>query len=219
VGFLLATKQVPERSSKVDVVSDLIPDDAAEIPHTPYADEILTHVGQDHVDRLTRVFEDMGVAQWLKEHPLTRLELTHKVLDLQDVEVNGMYSFKFQTVQVATMRSTDEYHKVFDWQRVHSVSSTGDSPTETVRRTLVHELGHHVHNILRHTDLETFEKTLIVNFLAGGTLYAQSSAYEYFAESFALYVFFRQDLRDRDPRGYAMMEMALFRVGLEVNPI
>jgi hypothetical protein len=199
------------------VVSNLTPEYAAEIPHTRYARAIITHFNQDHIDRLTKVFEEIGVALWLEQNPLTRLELTRKVVDEDEIEVNGLYSFKNKTIQVATERSTDEYHKVFEWQRVHLVSSTGQTPLEVLQKTLIHELGHHIHNILSLTDSEAFGKTLRTHFLAGGTSYAQSSKYEYFAETFALYVFFRDELLKHDSGGHAMIEQALACVGLEVN--
>jgi hypothetical protein len=206
-------------SSKVVAVNDSNPDYAAEIPSTPYAKEIATHLNQDHINRITRVIEEIGMSDWLEANPLSRLELTHQVVDEDKNQMNGMYSFTFQTIQVATMRNTSEYGKTFEWQRVYSVSSTGDTPIETVKRTLIHELGHHVHNILKLTYLESFKRTLAVNYFAGGTVYSQHNKIEYFAESFALYVYFHDILRKFDPQGYGMIEAALTQIGLEVNPL
>jgi hypothetical protein len=70
----------------------------------------------------------------------------------------------------------------------------------------------------KHSNRTAFGKTLHVHFLAGGTLYAQYNEYEYFAESFALYVFFQDALLQRDPVGHAMIETALSHLGLGVNP-
>ncbi len=67
--------------------------------------------------------------------------------------------------------------------------------------------------------MEAFRSTLAVNFLAGGTQYAQYDKYEYFAELFALYVYHRAILMLRDPQGYAMMQAALTCIGLEVNSL
>jgi hypothetical protein len=85
--------------------------------------------------------------------------------------------------------------------------------------TLVHELGHHIHNILEQVDIEMYLSTMRANRLAGGTLYAQKSRREYFAESFALYVYQHEALLGRDPSGYGMIESALKRLELEVNPL
>jgi hypothetical protein len=137
-------------SSKVVSVSDSIPDYAAEIPRTPYANALETHVGQDHINRLTQVFIDIGVAHWLEEHPFSRLELTHAVV-YRGQNVNGLYDFLQRTLKIATTRDSSEYGQTFEWQRAYSVSSTGKTPTETVQMTLVHELGHHIHNILGQT--------------------------------------------------------------------
>jgi hypothetical protein len=199
-------------------VSDSTPDQAAEIPQTPYAREIETHVGQDRIDRLTHIFKEIGVAEWLERHPLSRLELTQQVFTDAGNAANGIYSFILQKMQVATTRDVSEIRKVFEWQRVYSVSSTAQTPTEAIQRTLVHELGHHIHNMLQLRFLNVFKQTLAVNYLAGGTLYAQYNKQEYFAESFALYVFFQGELLQRDPEGHAMIELALNQLGLEVNP-
>jgi hypothetical protein len=199
-------------------MTDFTPDQAAEIPQTPYAREIETHVGQDRIDRLTDIFKEIGVSDWLEANPLSRLELTQQVFTDAGNPANGMYSFVFQTMHVATTRDVSEIRKVFDWQRVYSVSSTAQTPTEAIQRTLIHELGHHIHNLLQLRFLDVFKRTLAVNYLAGGTLYAQYNKQEYFAESFALYVFFQSELLQRDPVGHAMIEAALTRLGLEVNP-
>ncbi len=203
-------------SSKVVSVSDSIPDYAAEIPRTPYANALETHVGQDHINRLTQVFIDIGVAHWLEEHPFSRLELTHAVM-YRGQNVNGLYDFLQRTLKIATTRDSSEYGQTFEWQRAYSVSSTGKTPTETVQMTLVHELGHHIHNILGQTHRAYFNETLAMVFLQGGTTYAQKDHLEYFAESFALYVFYPTELLVKDPNGYGMIEKTLRLVGLEVK--
>jgi hypothetical protein len=197
-------------------VSDSTPDHAAEIPFTPYAQVIETHVGQDHIDRLTQIFSEIGVAKWLEEHPLSRLELSHAVF-YQGQSVNGLYDFLECTIKIATTRDSNEYGKVFEWQRIYSVSSTGKTPIETVQITLVHELGHHIHKILGDINEECYIETLRCFPLYSGTSYGQRSRFEYFAESFALYVFYPTELLVKDPAGYGMIEKTLGVVGLEVR--
>jgi hypothetical protein len=184
------------RSSRVGAVSDLLPDPisnpdvVAEVRSTPYARELVTHWNQDHIDRVIQVVENMGAADWLKANPLTRLEFEREVV-LDGISMNGVYSFTDRVLQIATSRDRDlgEFGKDFIWNQVHSVSVTGQTPTESIQRTLVHELGHHVHNILGEVDLAEFNKTIRVNWLRGGTVYARTSYQEYFAETFAMYVF------------------------------
>jgi len=202
----------------VSDVSEDLPHVVAEVPRTSYAGEIVTHLNQDHIDRLSGVFDDIGAAQWLEKNPFGRLELTKEVLDDDGSLVNGLYDFRDATVQVTTKRDKAEYRKTFEWQRVYSVSSTGRTQAEAVQKTLVHELGHHIHGVLKRTDPDFYEQTRRAVLLAGGTQYAQGNFYEYFAESFALYTYQRPALLERDPRGHAMIEMALKRVGMEVKP-
>jgi hypothetical protein len=204
-------------SNKVVAVNDSNPDYAAEIPSTPYAKEIATHLNQDHINRITRVIEEIGMSDWLEAHPLSRLELTHQVFSDRGTEINGMYSFNLKIMQIATTRRKSEFGQPFEWQRVFSVSSTGDTPLEATRRTLVHELGHHVHNILKEVNRQKYNQSHQINWLAGGTQYAMYSTTEYFAESFALYVYQNTVLRDKNPETYDMMEQALKEVGLEVK--
>jgi hypothetical protein len=191
-------------------------DSAFEIPSSPYALETVTHLNQDQLERLTGIFKDIGVDGWLERNPLSRLELSKEVLD-DGVAVNGIYSFVNQTIRVATARDKREYGRTFEWQRVYSVSSTAQTPFEAIQRTLVHELGHHVHNLLRRLNEPQFVETQRVNFLQAGTVYGKRNPLEYFAECFALYVYFPDPLERKDPSGYVMLEKALHRVGLEVT--
>jgi hypothetical protein len=203
--------------SDSDNLSDNLSEYAAEIPSTPYARVLETHAGQDYIDRLTRIFEDIGAAQWLERNPLSCLELTQTVLDEFKEEVNGMYSFKSSAMQVATTRSKSEYGQLFEWGSVYSVSSTGELPIDAVQRTLIHELGHHIHKVLLELNPELFDRTVKVAAILGGTRYAKTHWREYFAENFALYVFYPTELLVKDEAGYGMMEQALSAVGLEVK--
>gem|GEM_PF-1478846 len=195
---------------------DPLPDSSAEISSSPYALETVTHLSADQLERLTGIFKDIGVDEWLEQNPLNRLELSKEVLD-DGVAVNGIYSFTNKTIQVATARDKREYGRAFEWQRVYSVSSTAQTPFEAIQRTLVHELGHHVHNVLRRLNEPQFVQTQRANFLQAGTVYGKRNPLEYFAECFALYVYFPDPLERKDPSGYVMLEKALHRVGLEVT--
>jgi hypothetical protein len=197
-------------------MNDFTPDQAAEIPQTPYAREIETHVGQDYIDRLTHIFKDIGVSDWLEQYPLSRLELRETVLN-KGRPVNGVYSFKQKSLRASTTRERNQYGYPFEWQRVNSVSSTAETQFLSIQITLVHELGHHIHNMLGITDRTYFDATLRFVFLQGGTNYANLDNIEYFAESFALYVYYPTELLVKDPQGYGMIEKTLEILGLEVR--
>jgi hypothetical protein len=196
---------------------DALPNNAAEMPHTPYAPILETHLGQDHIDRIVQIFEEIGVTQWLEQNPLSQLHFTREVFSDFNTSVNGMYSFLTATLHVATQRDRATYGKTFEWGAVHSVSTTGVLQIDAVQRTLVHELGHHIHATLGKVDLESFNKTMRAVFLRGGTTYSKRDNIEYFAESFALYVFYPTELLVKDVDGYGMIEKALGVVGLEVE--
>jgi hypothetical protein len=195
-----------------------VTDTVAEIRSTPYARGIVTHLSQEQVDRITQVLEDIGAAQWLKANPFTQLELERQVM-LNEVPVNGVYAYQTQIAQVATSRNSADYGHHFEWQGVFSVSSTAQTPLEAVQKTLVHELGHHVHSILGAIHQEEFEATLAMPFLFAGTQYGAKRAIEYFPECFSLFIFYPTELLVRDPGGYVMIEKALDLVGLEVRQV
>ena len=83
--------------------------------------------------------------------------------------------------------------------------------------TLVHELGHHIPNMLGIADRAYFDVTLRLVFLQGGTNCAKLNNLEYFAESFALYVYYPTELLIQDFQGYGMIEKTLKILGLEVR--
>jgi hypothetical protein len=197
-------------------VSDFVPESAAEIPSTPYAKQITTHLGQDHIDRLTQIFVDMGAAPWLEQYPFSRLELAHNVF-YDGRLASGVYSYKTGILQIATTRAKSEYGYAFQWQNIYSVSSAGETQFQATQRTLVHELGHHLHAVLAHMDMELFRETTRAVILRGGTTYSRDNHLEYFAETFALYTFYPTELLVKDMDGYGMIELALERVGLEVK--
>ncbi len=197
-------------------VSDSLPDQAAEVTRTPFAAEVVTHLSQDHIDRLTRVFAEIGVSGWLERHPLRRLELMPEVLS-DAIPVNGLYKFTEQVMQVATFRNKGDFGKPFVWQSIFSVSSVGESPLEANRRTLVHELGHHIHGRLFEADVEGWRQTVGALLLRGGSVISRRNAFEYFAETFALLVYHRAALENHDPEGYGMIQKALGVLHLEVK--
>ena len=201
----------------VDEPSPDLPNTVAEASLSkPYAGEIVAAQGQDYLERVTGIYDEIGASEWLQNNPLERMEFLESVTD-EGSPVNSLYLFKEKTMRVSTRRDRDSYGQRFEWERVYSVSSTAQTQLDAVQMTLVHELGHHVHNTLGNLDPEAFSATLNANRFQGGTTYAKSRVLEYFAESFALYTFYPTELMVKDPDGYGMIEKALGCVGLEVK--
>lgn len=96
-------------------------------------------------------------------------------------------------------------------------SRTAPSRIEAGRRTLIHEIGHHIYTLgnngnrldpdgpVARIALAAF-KDSARNSL---TDYARRNEHEYFCECFALYVFDKQSLQTHDPVGFAMIEDVL----------
>ena len=90
---------------------------------------------------------------------------------------------------------------------MHSISESGKTPEERARITFAHELGHHLQ--FTTNSFQDAEQTHV----RGNPLskYGKKNPREYFAESFAAYMFRRADLKRHDPEGHAMIERAIQR--------
>jgi hypothetical protein len=106
-----------------------------------------------------------------------------------------------------------------------SVSNVGSSKRNAMTRTFVHELAHHVHHFDWNGVTPATQAALQVNavILAAFartkgplTMYGLNNAKEYFAESFAAYVFERAALQLHDPVGMKMVEDVLAIRGFTV---
>lgn len=124
-------------------------------------------------------------------------------------KINGSYQSPGANLDVEADRAASTFGQKFNPGQVFSVSSAGGSAMRAMQRTLVHELGHHLHR----TGGAQVDKAVRLAFKRGRrgalTRYARYSYGEYFAESFAAWRFHRSALRTHDPVGYAMVEKVL----------
>jgi hypothetical protein len=212
VGFSFGNTKVCERSSKVDAVSD---PPASENQNTPYANTLVTELLPDEVAQITAVFDQIGVSHFLEQNPFLALEFLPNVV-LDGREVNGWYDYKQRSSAISLSKEQDDFGQPLNWGQVGSVSTVAKSVPDAIQRTLVHELGHHVHRTLGAIDSGQFGTTLRMVRTNAVSNYAKIDALEYFAESFSAYVFHRTELIFYDEFGYGMIERALKCLGLEV---
>ena len=107
---------------------------------------------------------------------------------------------------MTSSRAPDSYSERFVPGRSWSVSSAGETVSDAMKRTFVHELGHHLLMTggYRIKDLATQSFKYAAE--SAITRYASLSSQEYFCETLAAYTFHRKELQRHDPGGFAMIE-------------
>jgi hypothetical protein len=97
--------------------------------------------GQPARDVLHALCGDPRLLLFLEKHPLGRLEFSGRVPRANWL---GFYQPQSRDLVVNTVRSAETYGKDFYPPDLLSVSSAGSGPVEAMRRSLYHELGHHI---------------------------------------------------------------------------
>lgn len=151
----------------------------------------------------------------LQKRPLESIRIAEEVKH-DGTPVNGLYNLGTQRLSVASKRGSHTYGQTFVPGQSWSVSSTAPSSLEASRRTLVHELGHHAHGSLG-ADGDKVVRAAFLNAQTPISKYAATNRYEYFAESFAAYRYFPEQLKRHDPNGYAMVVDVLRLHGIEAK--
>jgi hypothetical protein len=179
-----------------------------------FALEIVSVLDEEQTQFLLSAPRKIGLEGFLIQHPLKTIRFQNKVLYLES-EVNGIYDFQTKEASIALLRNDSEYAKVYEKQRFWSLSVLAKTLPQAVERTLIHELGHHLHGILRDVDLPLFRSTMLTPRSDALSQCGLQNSFEYFAECFTAHVFERVELMFDDQFGYAMIERVLAR--LEIN--
>jgi SPP1 gp7 family putative phage head morphogenesis protein len=155
-------------------------------------------------DEVLRGINTAGLIEWMKANPLTELNLG----TYSKRNSNGQFTIWPATgktrVDVRSTRKPETYGSTLEPGKTWSISACGPDKLDAMKRTLVHELGHH----LWYADPNKVAPIARAAFAKGKpiTEYAKSNAKEYFSETFAAYAFHRGTLRQFDPEGYDMIE-------------
>lgn len=173
-------------------------------------------VPTQRLEQILGALDEAGALDFLARNPLRELIITPTISTRNANGTYVMFGRTAGTLDVRTKRAKDSFGKTMDPGVVWSVSNCAKDETSAIRRTLVHELGHHVHRslgaagdqIIRDAYFATVQE-IVAN---GGksnlalTQYALKNRLEYFSECFAAYVFERPALAAHDPVGLAMVE-------------
>lgn len=167
---------------------------------------------------------------FLQTNPLSELRLEPTI---KARNANGSYQIRAplpgtSVLSVQWNRKTDTWGQKLEPEKMWSVSSVGGTRLESVIRTFVHELGHHIHLHdvgLRTADYTAIDQDIKAEFAKrryGGsfTRYAATLHVEYWAETFAAFVFHPSSLKRRDPAGYALVQRVLKarKISLRAKP-
>jgi len=150
------------------------------------------------------------LVDFLEKRPLSELFLAPRVSD--EYGVLGAYWPALQRLGVRTKLPPGSLGQVFEPGKSFAVSLAGTDKVDSMRRTFVHELGHHVHRTSEQAD--KIIQAAFFNVKSPITEYAGVNRAEYFAESFAAYTFHRGALRKHDPVGYRMVREVLTLQGI-----
>lgn len=131
--------------------------------------------------------------------------------------LNGVYYHFTANLGVSVSRGAHTYGQAWAAGEVWSVSKAAAGAAEALQRTVVHELGHHLHISLGASANQIVHDAFGRALTAGRfiTQYSRQNHFEYFAENYAAYRFHRESLRAHDPNGLAMVEAVLRLHGIE----
>jgi hypothetical protein len=185
---------------------------------TLFAKHIESELPDAQLQTFLQIPEQIGLARFLIQYPLRSIRFEHNII-FDGREVNGVYEFLTREASVNLSRQIFDYGQPYQKQKFSSISVLAADTHFATERTFVHELGHHVHCILRELDLSLFRITMMTPRSDSLSQYGLTNSLEYFAESFAAYVFQRTELRIDDAFGHAIIERVLTRLALELKEL
>lgn len=160
---------------------------------------------------LAPLVEDQNLLAFLGRHPLGRMEISES---LTDSKWHGLYHPLTRTLVVNGFRFPTSYGAEFGSPDLTSVSAAGRNRIEAIQRSLYHELGHHLLDILGPGAVHEVQMLRRTGRTYPVSQRARAGPLEYFAETYAAYRF-EATLADRDPEGYHMIE-ALLRIAWQI---
>lgn len=198
--------------------------------------EVGTHVREfsqpkmrrDDVD-VSTVFDEAiphaGVLEHLAKNPIDELVATTEIKH-RGSRPNGTYTTIRKIAAGHTTRTTKidlrakrdvSNAKPYEAGKTWSISSLATTPREAVKRTLSHELGHHVH-LSNRVEVNAIVKSAFQKMRAQPgeslTQYGRGEKDEYFAESFAAHMHVPELLEKHDPVGHQMVQDVFAKLGI-----
>lgn len=183
---------------------------------TLFVEHIESELPESQLQVFLQIPEQIGLSDFLIQHPLQTIRFEYNIV-FDGREVNGLYEFLTREASVNLSRQVFDCGQPYQKQKFSSISVLAEDTHLAIGRTFVHELGHHVHCILREQDLSLFRMTMLTPRSDSLSQYGLINPLEYFAESFAAYVFQRLELLIDDPFGHATIDRVLARLALNIK--
>lgn len=175
-------------------------------------------LSSDKTQEIMAIPEQLGLGHFLQLNPLHRLSFVQQVF-IDGKPINGLYNCRTREVEISVARVQSDYGQRYQKQKIWSVSTAARDTEAAMQRTFVHELGHHVHCVLREVDLMAFRTTMLTPISDSLSQYGLINPQEHFAESFAAFVFHRVELLIDNSFGHAMINRVLGRLELEIKEL
>ncbi len=183
-----------------------------------YTQSFFSILSEEQTKVILAVLEEAGLQIFVQKYPFRSLEFRSDV-QLKARVVQGFYSYQTQDAKINVDRDITDFAVVYKQQDFWSISSLAKTPIGAIRGTLIHETGHHLHNHLKSLNPSVFRHTMLMPRSSALSQYGTQNNPEYFAETFAAYVFLRTELLVQDKLGYDMMNLALNALELQVKEI
>jgi hypothetical protein len=91
-----------------------------------------------------RAINTAGLEGFLRRHPLSRLDVV-RAKTVGNRQINGEYDEDTQELWVNARRAERTYAQEFSLGKTRTVSALAPTILEAIRRSLIHELAHHVY--------------------------------------------------------------------------
>jgi hypothetical protein len=148
--------------------------------------------------------------QFIAHTPLVKIFMTK---GKTESGTSGSYNKTTRSIALNAVRAGKSYGRKFKPGAAFSVSKCAKSQAGASKRTLVHEVGHHIHRTGGAKVDGIISKAWAKGRDSAITRYARVSKGEYFSESFAAYKYHRGALKAHDPAGYRMVRKVLREIG------
>jgi hypothetical protein len=183
-----------------------------------FAENLESILDDSQTQAILEIFNKIGVNQWLAQNPFKKLALVEQSF-IENAEVSGWYGYNTREAEISVIKNINQSGQQLDWGKVDKLSHTARTVLEAVQFTIIHELGHHVHNAYRQVNPLGFRQSMMAIRSNAVSNYAKlrDRPAEYFAETFVAWVLYRIELSVHDELGYAMIERALQALEIEVN--
>ena len=152
----------------------------------------------------------------LKSAPIKRLNFELGLID-DEGDYSGAYFPQIRKVVINQKREPESYGQTFIAGQVQAVSFAGKDLKAAMQRTFIHELGHHMLNVVPAKTRLEMENLLRASSKHSKPISerAKASWSEYFCETHAACVYHKQSLLKYDLLGYNTVVKVRFLLGLE----